>query len=97
MTELEKQRLGFSQLVMAVDALKSIVAQSQLEPMELSGAGIDGEAKDVVLPPELARHVFNAVLNTLRDACVQGSQLGLPPVEKARGSSIIIPSQEFRP
>jgi hypothetical protein len=97
MTEAEKMRAGFAQLVQACDALKSVVDRSELDPMTLKGIKVMGQRRDATLDPELAKQVFHAVLNTLREACDQGSKMGLPIVEEVRRSSIIIPSQEFRP
>jgi hypothetical protein len=74
MTEEEKQREGFRTLIHACDALKAIVDRSELDPMTLKGVKVMGQVRDATLPPELAKHVFHAVLNTLREACVQGSE-----------------------
>lgn len=97
MIEAERQRAGFAQLVQACDALKAIVDRSELDPMTLKGVKVMGRRCDATLDPVLAKQVFHAVLNTLRAACDQGAKMGLPVVEEVRRSSIIIPSQEFRP
>ena len=74
MTEAEKQQQGFATLVHAVDALKSIVERSEFDPMDIKRVKVAGLRRTATMDPEQVKEVAHALLNTLREACVQGSQ-----------------------
>lgn len=97
MTDAEKMRAGFAQLVRACDALQGIVGRAELDPITVNGRDLDGCDRRVTVAPSDTRDIFETVIRTLREACEQGAKMGLPVVEEVRRSPIIIPSQEFRP